>query len=249
MSEEAAQHHDRHHGGSIPGGGPGGIGSGIRGDDAASVWDERYRTKPQMWSGKPNPQLVREAGGLKPGKALDLGCGEGADAIWLAQQGWTVTAVDVSAVALERAQSHEKAALARESVHAADGVIASRITWQQADLEQWQPEGAFDLVTSQFLHSQELAWQGPLRTAAAAVKPGGTLLVVGHHPDRLPPWGASHHNHRDMFYTGDELVRELGLDGPGWQLEVLTSRERPVTGPDGEHATIADVVLRATRLT
>ena len=107
MSEEAAQHHDRHHGGSIPGGGPGGIGSGIRGDDAASVWDERYRTKPQMWSGKPNPQLVREAGGLKPGKALDLGCGEGADAIWLAQQGWTVTAVDVSAVALERAQSHE----------------------------------------------------------------------------------------------------------------------------------------------
>ena len=249
MSEQPAPHHDRHHGDSSPGAGPGGLGSGIRSDDAASIWDERYRTKPQMWSGKPNPQLVREAGGLKPGRALDLGCGEGADAIWLAQQGWTVTAVDVSAVALERAQSHEKAALARESVHAADGAIASRITWQQANLEQWQPEGTFDLVTSQFLHSQELAWQGPLRTAAAAVKPGGTLLVVGHHPDRLPPWGANHHDHRDMFYTGDELVRELRLDGPGWQLEVLTSRERPVTGPNGEHATIADVVLRATRLT
>lgn len=217
------------------------------GTDAAAIWDDRYRSKPQMWSGKPNPQLVREAGGLKPGKALDLGCGEGADAIWLAQQGWTVTAVDVSAVALDRARSHEKAALARESVHAAEGTIGSRITWQQADLGQWQPGDSFDLVTSQFLHSQELAWQGPLRTAAAAVKRGGTLLVVGHHPDRLPPWGGGH-DHKGMFYTGDELVQELGLDSPEWQLEVQTSRERPVTGPDGEHATIADVVLRATRL-
>ncbi|MFJ6028061.1 class I SAM-dependent methyltransferase [Pseudarthrobacter sp. NPDC092424] len=248
MSEQAAHHHGTHDGGASPDGGDGGIGSGIRGDDAASIWDERYRTKPQIWSGRPNPQLVREAGGLRPGKALDLGCGEGADAIWLAQQGWTVTAVDVSAVALERAQSHEKAVLARESVHAADGAIASRITWQQADLEHWRPEGHFDLVTSQFLHSQELGWQGPLRAAAAAVKPGGTLLVVGHHPDRLPPWGAGHHNHREMFYTGDELVRGLELDGRGWQLEVETSRERPVTGPDGQEAVIADVVVRATRL-
>jgi SAM-dependent methyltransferase len=248
MSEQAAHHHGRHDGGASPDGGNGSIGSGIRGDDAASVWDGRYRTKPQIWSGRPNPQLVREAGGLRPGQALDLGCGEGADAIWLAQHGWTVTAVDVSAVALERARSHEKAALARESVHAADGAIASRITWEQADLEQWQPEAHFDLVTSQFLHSQELAWQGPLRAAAAAVKPGGTLLVVGHHPDRLPPWGAGHHNDRAMFYTADELVRELELDSPGWQLEVETSRERPVTGPDGQEAVIADVVVRATKL-
>jgi SAM-dependent methyltransferase len=220
-------------------------GQGIR--DAAALWDERYRSKAQIWSGKPNPQLVREAGGLRPGHALDLGCGEGADAIWLAQHGWTVTAVDVSAVALERAHGHEKAALARESVHAAEGAIASRIHWQQADLEEWHPEGSYDLVTSQFLHSQELAWQGPLRAAAAAVKPGGTLLVVGHHPDRLPPWGGAH-THHNMFYTADELVRELELDSPGWQLEVQTSRERPVTGPEGQQATIADVVVRASRL-
>lgn len=218
---------------------------GIR--DTAALWDERYRSKPQIWSGKPNPQLVREAGGLRPGHALDLGCGEGADAIWLAQHGWTVTAVDVSAVALERAQGHEKAALARESVHAAEGAIASRIHWQQADLEQWQPADLYDLVTSQFLHSQELAWQGPLRAAASAVKPGGTLLVVGHHPDRLPPWGGAH-THHNMFYTADELVRELELHSPGWQLEVQTSRERPVTGPEGQRATIADVVVRASRL-
>ncbi|MHC6591959.1 class I SAM-dependent methyltransferase [Arthrobacter sp. C152] len=240
MSEDAAHQHPTHDDGPFPGGGDGSI-------RAASAWDERYRSKPRLWSGKPNPQLVREAGGLRPGKALELGCGEGADAIWLAQQGWTVTAVDVSAVALERARSHELAELARESVQASEDNIGSRITWQQADLEQWHPEGSYDLVTSQFLHSQELDWRIPLRTAAAAVKMGGTLLVVGHHPDRLPPWGGGH-PHEGMFYTGDDLVRELELGGPGWQLEVLTTRERHVTGPEGEAATIADVVLRATRL-
>ena len=231
----------RHDGGAALGG----IGGGI---DAASAWDERYRSKARLWSGKPNPQLVREAGGLRPGKALELGCGEGADAIWLAHQGWSVTAVDVSSVALERARSHELAELARESVHASNGTLESRITWQQADLTQWHPGNSYDLVTSQFLHSQELDWRVPLRAAASAVKAGGTLLVVGHHPDRLPPWGNDHHQHLDMFYTGDQLVQELGLDQPGWQVEVLTSRERPVTGPEGQEATIADVVLRATRL-
>jgi SAM-dependent methyltransferase len=251
MSEHPGHRQDRHqneahqqHMGD-DGDTPDAAGGGI---DPAAVWDERYRTKARLWSGKPNPQLVREAGGLRPGRALELGCGEGADAIWLAQQGWSVTAVDVSAVALERAHSHELAELARESVHASSGEIGSRITWQLADLTQWQPGISYDLVTSQFLHSQELDWRIPLRTAALAVKPGGTLLVVGHHPDRLPPWGNDHHNHRDMFYTADDLVRELGLNGPEWQIEVLTSRERPVTGPDGQEATIADVVLRATRL-
>jgi SAM-dependent methyltransferase len=244
--QEHHEHQATHHAGPGLSGHADPAGSqGIR--DAAALWDERYRSKPQIWSGKPNPQLVREAGGLRPGHALDLGCGEGADAIWLAQHGWTVTAVDVSAVALERARGHEKAALARESVHAAEGAIASRIHWQQADLEQWQPADSYDLVTSQFLHSQELAWQAPLRAAASAVKPGGTLLVVGHHPDRLPPWGGAH-THHNMFYTADELVRELELNGPGWQLEVQTSRERPVTGPEGQQATIADVVVRASKL-
>ncbi|HSU48744.1 MAG TPA: class I SAM-dependent methyltransferase [Arthrobacter sp.] len=251
MSEHPGQHQDTHQNGTQQhhthddGGPPEAVGGGI---DPAAVWDERYRSKARLWSGKANPQLVREAGGLRPGKALELGCGEGADAIWLAQQGWSVTAVDVSAVALERAHSHELAELARESVHASNGDIRSRISWQLADLTQWKAEGSYDLVTSQFLHSQELDWRVPLRTAASAVKPGGTLLVVGHHPDRLPPWGTDHHTDRDMFYTGDQLVRELGLDGPGWQIEVLTSRERPVTGPEGQEARIADVVLRATRL-
>ncbi|MDQ0662687.1 SAM-dependent methyltransferase [Arthrobacter ulcerisalmonis] len=251
MSEHPGQRQDMHQNEDRPheahdgGGGPEAAGGGI---DPAAAWNERYRSKARLWSGKPNPQLVREAGGLHPGNALELGCGEGADAIWLARQGWSVTAVDVSAVALERAHSHELAELARENVNASNGDIRSKITWQLADLTQWQPDASYELVTSQFLHSQELDWRIPLRAAASTVKPGGTLLVVGHHPDRLPPWGSDHHNHRDMFYTGDDLVRELGLNGPEWQIEVLTSRERPVTGPEGQEATIADVVLRATRL-
>lgn len=214
---------------------------------AAEAWDERYRSKPKLWSGKPNPQLVREGGGLRPGKALDLGCGEGADAIWLAQQGWTVTAVDVSAVALERAAAHEKAALERESVHAEGvGEIPSRIHWDQCDLDEWQPAEKYDLVSSHFLHSPHMVWQGPLRAAAAAVKKGGTLLIVGHHPDRLPPWG--NHTNREMFYTCAELVQELGLDSPEWQIEVSTTRERVTAGPDGREAVTGDTVLRATRL-
>ena len=85
-----------------------------------------------------------------------------------------------------------------------------------------------------------------LTAAAAAVKPGGTLLIVGHHPDRLPPWG--NHTSPEMFYTPAQLVQELGLDSPEWQVEVKTTRERVAAGPDGQEAVIGDTVLRATRL-
>jgi SAM-dependent methyltransferase len=241
MTEQGDIHHHAAHDGDLREGDQ-------RQQTAAEAWDEKYGSKPQIWSGKPNPQLVRECGGLRPGKALDLGCGEGADAIWLAQQGWTVTAVDVSAVALERAATHEKAALDRESVHAeGPGAIPSRIHWEQCDLDEWQPGETYDLVSSQFLHGPNLVWQGPLRMAAAAVKPGGTLLVVGHHPDRLPPWGT--HTAHEMFYTPAQLVQELGIASPDWQVEVNTTRDRVITGPDGQEAAIGDTVLRATRLT
>ncbi|HEY8702654.1 MAG TPA: class I SAM-dependent methyltransferase [Arthrobacter sp.] len=238
MTQDTGHHHTTDDGGTGLAGKPE--------QSAADSWDERYRSKPRIWSGKPNPQLVREAAGLHPGKALDLGCGEGADAIWLAQQGWTVTAVDVSTVALERAATHEKTALDRASVHAGEGAIPSRIHWEQRDLEEWRPEGEFDLVSSQFLHSPSLPWQGPLRAAAAAVKPGGTLLIVGHHPDRLPPWGLL--TAPEMLYTPAQLVQELGLDSPQWQVEVQTTRDRLATGPDGQEAFMADTVVRATRL-
>ncbi|HET6268724.1 MAG TPA: class I SAM-dependent methyltransferase [Arthrobacter sp.] len=203
--------------------------------DAAQLWDELYRSRPKVWSGRPNPQLVAEAGTLPPGRALDLGCGEGADALWLAQQGWTVTAMDVSAVALERAKAH-----AQETAPGAD------IEWVLQDLASWVPEPLFDLVTAQFLHSTVLPWQQSLRLAAAAVRTGGTLLLVGHHPAGLPPWGR--HNSPDKYFTAEEVVQELGLEAPEWRLDVVDTRHRSATGPDGETATLADAVLRATRL-
>jgi SAM-dependent methyltransferase len=215
-----------------------------------------YRSRPRVWSGRPNPQLVAEAAGLAPGTALDLGCGEGADALWLAEHGWTVTAVDVSAVALERAAGH-----------AAESEAGHRVTWLQRDLETWQPDTTFDLVSAQFLHSTEMPWQRSHRIAADAVSPGGTLLVVGHHPDGLPPWSghnqsdnskpsgpASHNAHHNTghdgagkYYTPGQLVDELGIRPPGWTVEVAESREREATGPDGQVAILADAVVRAVR--
>jgi SAM-dependent methyltransferase len=203
--------------------------------EAAQLWDELYRSRPKVWSGRPNPQLVAEVAGLTPGRALDLGCGEGADALWLAQQGWAVTAVDVSAVALERAKAH-----AQETGHGAN------IEWVRHDLASWAPEPLFDLVTAQFLHSTVMPWQQSLRLAAAAVRTSGALLLVGHHPDGLPPWGR--HNSPDMYFTAEEIVRELGIEAPKWRLDVVDARRRGATGPDGEAATLTDAVLRATRL-
>jgi SAM-dependent methyltransferase len=220
-----------------------------------------YRSRPRVWSGRPNPQLVAEAAGLAPGKALDLGCGEGADALWLAEHGWTVTAVDVSAVALERA-----------AVHAAESEAGYRVTWLQRDLETWQPDTTYDLVSAQFLHSTEMPWQRSHRIAADAVRPGGTLLVVGHHPEGLPPWSghnqsghtqsgpsqpsrpANHNANHDSghggaakYYTPRQLVDELGLIPPEWTVDVAESREREATGPDGQVAILADAVVRAVR--
>lgn len=215
---------------------------------AARQWDDMYRSRARVWSGRPNPQLVAETAGLTPGTALDLGCGEGADALWLAERGWTVTAVDVSAVALERAAGHAAASKA-----------GSRITWLQRDLEAWAPDGQFDLVSAQFLHSTEMPWQSSHRIAADAVRTDGTLLVVGHHPDGLPPWsrhkegGHGSHDgdgdrHRARYFTPGQLVAELGIAPPAWRVDVAESREREATGPDGQVAILADAVLRATRL-
>lgn len=204
---------------------------------AAQMWDEMYRSRAMIWSGEPNTQLIAEAAPLPPGTALDLGCGEGADAIWLASRGWKVTAVDVSAVALERAEAH-----------AQERGQGGNITWVQQDLAAWVPGELFDLVTAQFLHSTVMPWQQALQLAAAAVRTGGTLLIVGHHPDGLPPWGQHHDHGPERFYTAEQLARELGLESPEWRLDVVDTRHRSATGPDGEAAALTDAVLRATRL-
>jgi SAM-dependent methyltransferase len=203
--------------------------------DDTELWDARYREGDQIWSGNPNVILVREAAGLEPGRALDLGCGEGADAVWLARRGWRVTAVDISGVALERAARHA----AREGV-------AERIDWQRHDLATSFPDGVFDLVSAQFLHSHgDLPREKVLRAAAAAVAPGGVLLVVGHAGS--PPWEHDHH-HDLRFPTPDEVLRALELEEGQWEVLLSGEHERSQVGPDGQAIVRTDNALKVGRV-
>lgn len=201
----------------------------------AEFWDERYGSKERVWSGNPNPHLVTTVAGRTPGDALDVGCGEGADAIWLAAQGWRVTGVDVSTVALRRA-----AAVAAEQSEQ----LADRIAWQQVDVLAWDPAPArYDLVSAQFMHLPRPALEALHRRLAAAVRPGGTLLIVGHHPSdldttigrpRLP----------ELMFTAEQVAATL--DERDWDIRAET-RGREVTDPDGNAVTIHDAVLTAAR--
>ncbi|WP_134669913.1 MULTISPECIES: bifunctional NAD(P)/FAD-dependent oxidoreductase/class I SAM-dependent methyltransferase [unclassified Amycolatopsis] len=194
--------------------------------DRAS-WEERYRSQDGMWSGRPNDQLVTEARGLEPGHALDAGCGEGGDALWLAQQGWRVTAVDFSTTAIERGR-----------VQAAKLGVADRITWVAADLGEWVPESKYDLVTSHFLHIPSTARTAAFARLADAVAPGGTLLVVGHDP-------ADHHAGRphmpDMMFTAEEVAETLDQS---WASVAADNRERPAVGAE---MVVRDTVLVARK--
>lgn len=202
---------------------------------AEEFWDGRYGVADRIWSGRPNAALVREAAGLTPGRALDLGCGEGGDALWLARQGWQVTAVDVSRVALGRAAEH-----------AAEAGLAHRIDLQRHDLAESFPEGTFELVSAQFLHSPvEMPRDAVLRAAAAAVVPGGVLLVVGH--AGWPSWATG--DEPDVhFPTTAEVLDALALPDGAW--EVLTDAEhvQELTDPEGRPGARTDNTLTLRRL-
>ncbi|HEY0166399.1 MAG TPA: class I SAM-dependent methyltransferase [Jatrophihabitans sp.] len=201
-----------------------------------AFWDERYRSKASLWSHEPNACLVSEASQLSPGTALDAGCGEGADAIWLAGRGWQVTAVDLSSVALERAAAN--AAAAGEQV-------AGRIEWQQADLTRWDPSrDRFDLVSTQFLHPPAGQRERVFSRLAAAVKPGGSLLIAGHHPSDLHTT-MRRPNRPELFFTGDQIV--AALDPGLWQIVTNAAVRRSATDHEGRGVSISDTVVRARR--
>jgi SAM-dependent methyltransferase len=210
-----------------------------------AFWDSLYDARPAVWSGNPNRHLVVEVDALSPGTALDVGSGEGADAIWLAGRGWRVTAVEISGVALARAT--------RDAARAGPDV-AGRIDWLHRDLMDWEPpKNHFDLVSIHYFHLAPEPRHVLFGRLASAVAAGGTLLVVGHSSRVLD--GSAHDGpaHRsegsmmpvDYFFTGDEIAAQL--DPEEW--EVITNAEverRASDLPEGPGHT-SDIVLRAIR--
>ena len=206
--------------------------------DPAEFWEARYRTdrgeRGQIWSGRVNAAVEREVAGLSPGTALDLGSGEGGDALWLAGRGWRVTAVDISATAL-----------AVGKARAVSEGLDDRIDWVQADLAAWHPSDEFDLVTAAFLHSPvELPREEILRRSLAAVAPGGRLLVVGH--GAFPPWSRHSNHDGPPLPTPDEVLASLALPD-GWVVETNALVDRQGTSPDGAPVTLVDTVLLVHR--
>ncbi|MPY33799.1 class I SAM-dependent methyltransferase [Streptomyces adustus] len=206
---------------------------GYLGDPAVRAeWDNRYSDRQQLWSGRPNGALVAEVAGLAPGRVLDVGCGEGADAVWLARNGWDVTALEVSGVALARAEGHARDA----------GVT---VRWIHAELSRSAlPEASFDLVSAQYpalLRTPDAAAE---RALLAAVAPGGVLLLV-HHAG-MENQQANDSGFDPADYVWPSMVADLLTDD--WKIEV--DEQRPRVAPDGgagAHHT-DDVVLRVRRL-
>ena len=196
-------------------------------------WDERYRSAPALWSGEPNPHVVTDTADLTPGTALDVGCGEGADTVWLAARGWRVTGADISTVALERAAEHAR-----------DAGVADRVDWLHLDLTRDAPPTTYDLVSAQFVHLPPELRDPAHARLAVAVAPGGTLLVVAHHPWDIDS-GAPRPPFHELYFTPQDVAAVL--DPQHWTVEVADVRPRPFTTADGAVVTIHDTVLRARR--
>lgn len=193
-------------------------------------WDARYAEAADLvWTAEPNRFVVTETGYLPPGRALDLAAGEGRNAVWLAGRGWRVTAVDFSAVAVRRGRE-----LARGR-----GV---EVDWRVADVTAYQPEpDAYDLVLVVYLHLPRADMAAVLRRAATAVRPGGSLVLVGHDLANLTA-GTGGPRDPALLHTPEAVVAEL----PGLRIRRAETARRPVRTPDGTVDAL-DTVVVATR--
>ena len=202
------------------------------GETDGARWDARYSERDgAMWSGRPNGRLVAEVADLAPGRALDVGCGEGADAIWLASRGWTVTAIDISEVAVSRA---------REAAERAGAAVE----WVCGDvLEAPFPARSFDVVSMQYPALPKAAGEAGVRRLLDTVRLGGLLLAVYHDLDD------EHraHMHSEGFDPADFVdADELGqLLGDDFTIELHVVEPRVDPPPGTPH--VADIVLRARR--
>ncbi|MET0235040.1 MAG: class I SAM-dependent methyltransferase [Kibdelosporangium sp.] len=205
------------------------------GGDAELFWDKHYGAR-RTWGERVNPLLAEIAGPLRPGTALDLGCGAGGDAIWLARHGWQVTAVDISGTAVDKVRDR-----ARELG------VGDRLTTERHDLARTFPAGEFDLISAQYFHTPfALVRSQVLRTAANALRPGGLLVVVDHGSTAPWSWNQDPDTHHP---TPDELAAELDLDAGQWPILRGDRVQREATGPQGETAVVTDHVLLFARAT
>jgi len=202
--------------------------------DAVTFWEGVYAARPTATDPQPNALLPELITGLPPGDAVDLGCGNGGDALWLARRGWRVTAVDISDVALARltdlARSHG---------------LGDRVSGEQHDLHESFPRGEFDLISAHYLHTSfDLDRARVLRLAAHALRPGGRLLVVDH--GSTGPW--SWNQDPDVRYPSpQEVAAGIDLDPATWMVERADAPRRIATGPDGRTAEVTDHVLLIRR--
>lgn len=193
-------------------------------------WDRRYRGEGLVWHSAPNRFLVDEVADLVPGTVLDLACGEGRNAVWLAERGWRATGVDFSPVALEKARR----------------LAASRrvtVRWVEADVRVWRPTEVYDLVAVFYLQLPQAELREAQRAAADAVSPGGRLLVVGHHLDNLAH-GVGGPQDPAALFTESDVVD--AIEGSGLAVERARQVRRPVATEDGEKDAL-DVLVRALR--
>jgi SAM-dependent methyltransferase len=191
-------------------------------------WDARYASVENLWAVRPNRFLVAEAGELRPGRALDLACGEGQNAIWLASLGWDVVGVDYSEVAIAKARARA----------GRDGVDVEFVC---ADLVSYVPEAsAFDLVLVLYLHIPAEHRRAVLERAAAAIAPGGTFVFVGHDLTNLTA-GVGGPSDPQLLCTPEQIAAEL----PGLEIE---KAERVFRDVDGEERDAIDALVRARRL-
>jgi SAM-dependent methyltransferase len=190
-------------------------------------WDARYAAVENLWASKPNRFLVAEAADLAPGRALDLACGEGQNAIWLASLGWNVLGVDYSQVAVAKAAARAER----------DGVAARFVC---ADLVEYEPDReAFDLVLVLYLHIPSTQRASVHAKASAALAPHGTFVLLGHDRTNLTD-GVGGPSDPDILYTAEAIAAEL----PGLVIEKATTVLRDV---DGEERDAIDTIVRARR--
>lgn len=201
--------------------------------EAELFWENHYESRPTQGE-RVNPRLAETAGNLRPGVALDLGCGAGGDTLWLARRGWEVTAVDISSAAVDRVRERSR------ELDLGDRVVAER-----HDLARTFPSGEFDLISAQYLHTPyTLSRSSVLHTAAHALRPDGRLLIVDH--GSTAPW--SWIQDPDTHYpTPTEIAAELDLDPAGWAILRTDMPVRRATGPGGETAIVTDNVLLIRR--